>query len=129
MIAVLLIAHGSRLRQANEDAIQLAEMLRQEGEFPFATASFLELAEPCIATGAESCVENGATEVLMMPFFLSAGRHVTSDLGRHQSNLQHRFPKVHFHLCAPIGLHPAMLTIVKDRLHDQLQRRGDTANQ
>ncbi len=114
--AVLLIAHGSRRAEANQDLVEVADRLRETGDYEFVVPSYLELAEPSIPDGARQCVELGASEVRMLPYFLSAGSHVTRDLERFRSELATEFPTVSFKLCPPLGLHPLMLDIVRDRL-------------
>jgi len=114
--AVLLMAHGSRRAEANEDLIRLAELIRQQSHYGFVEVSYLELAKPSIPAGVQQCVELGACSVLMMPYFLSAGSHVTADLERIRNEVADQFPAVEFKLCEPVGLHPLMVEIVLDRL-------------
>jgi sirohydrochlorin ferrochelatase len=114
--AVLLIAHGSRRAEANDDLVGLAEILRGKQVYPIIQTAYLELAEPTIDSAAEKCVAAGATCVKMLPYFLSAGAHVTEDLERQKRELANRFPHVVFELCPPLGLHPLMIEIVMERL-------------
>ncbi|MAT16187.1 MAG: cobalamin biosynthesis protein CbiX [Planctomyces sp.] len=116
--AVLLIAHGSRRQEANADLIELATQLRNQGTYPIVQYAFLELAEPSIPQGAAACVEQGAVQVLMMPWFLSSGRHVADDLTEFCRQFSEEYPHASFHVCEPLGLHPAMLTIINDRLQE-----------
>ncbi len=114
--AVLLIAHGSRRSEANDDLVQLAEILRGKQVYPIVETAYLEVAEPGIVAAAEKCIEAGASRVKMLPYFLSAGAHVTDDLEQHRRELAVRFPRVMFELCPPLGLHSLMVDIVMDRL-------------
>ena len=114
--AVLLIAHGSRRAEANHDLVIVANQLREQSNYSIVVPSYLEIAEPSISDGARQCVEAGADHVLMMPYFLSAGSHVTRDLDRFRNKASARFETVKFDLCPPLGLHPMMLQIIKDRL-------------
>jgi len=114
--AVLLIAHGSRRADANRDLVELANQLRAATPYSLVEVSYLELAEPTIPAGGRACVEQGAARVLMLPYFLSAGTHVTADLERHRAELGLEFPTVEFRLCPHLGLHPLMLDIVRGRL-------------
>ena len=118
LTAVLLMAHGSRRAEANHDLVVVAEQLRAVGDYPIVVPSYLELAEPSIPAGARLCVEAGADHVLMMPYFLSAGSHVTRDLERFRDELAEELPAVQFDLCPPLGLHPLMLEIIKDRVRE-----------
>jgi len=121
---VLLIAHGSRQQAANDDLLALAEMVRQQREYDVVEVAYLELAQPDILQGARICIENGATHVRMLPFFLSAGRHVVSDLTRHLRELATEFPQLSFELCPPLGLHPLVVQVVLDRLKERLPEAG-----
>jgi sirohydrochlorin ferrochelatase len=117
--AVLLIAHGSRRAEANDDLVQLANLISDRGDFEVVEVSYLELAEPSIPRGGRNCVDRGARLVLMMPYFLSAGVHVVNDLEAMRSELVSQFPQVEFVLCPHLGLHPLMADIVLDRLTER----------
>ena len=82
MHALLLIAHGSRRETSNQEVRDLAARLEQTvgDRFDRVVPAFLELAEPDIPTGVDLCVDSGATTVTAVPYFLSAGRHVASDI-------------------------------------------------
>lgn len=114
--AVLLIAHGSRRPAANHDAVLLAQKIADRGNYEIVEVAYLELAEPGIPTGGARCVERGAQRVQLMPYFLSAGVHVATDLQEHLAGLQAAFPAVTFELCEPLGQHPLLIDIVLDRL-------------
>ncbi len=116
--AVLLIAHGSRRAEANHDLTELAAKLKASGRYAIVECSYLELAKPTISEGGRRCVEQGAESVLMLPYFLSAGTHVTADLEYDRLQLAAEYPAVVFQLCPPLGLHPLMTEIVLDRLRE-----------
>ena len=118
--AVLLIAHGSRRAQANDDLLDLAQTLRQRTTYRPIEPSYLELAEPTVLEAGRRCVEQGAQRVLMFPYFLSAGRHVAEDLERLRQELSERNPAVDFQLCPPLGRHPLLIEIVQQRLAERL---------
>jgi sirohydrochlorin ferrochelatase len=114
--ALLLIAHGSRHHEANADLHHLAAELRRSGEYAMAIASFLELSEPNIDEGGERCVAAGATCVVLVPYFLSAGVHVRRDLTAARDRLAARFPRVEFRLAEPLGRHPLLTRVVAERV-------------
>ena len=116
--AVLLIAHGSRRQEANDDLLRLADAVRKRDRYQTVEVSFLEIASPTIPEGARCCIEQGACRILMLPYFLSAGAHVVNDLKRHQRELASEFPDVSIELCHPLGLHPLLIDIVLERLDE-----------
>jgi sirohydrochlorin ferrochelatase len=114
--AVLLIAHGSRRKAANDDLVHLANSLKARGVYPLVEIAYLELASPSIPEGGRACVAAGAKRVKMLPYFLSAGTHVASDLEEFRQQLMAESPGVEFELCPHLGLHPLMLEILLERL-------------
>ncbi|SRR5579883_814267 len=114
---LLLIAHGSRQEEANADLLYVAAGLRAQG-WAIVEASFLELAEPGITEGGARCVEQGAEQVILVPYFLSAGVHVLRDLAEARAKLAEHFPAVDFRLAEPLGQHALLLEVVAERVRE-----------
>jgi sirohydrochlorin ferrochelatase len=119
--AALLIAHGSRLESANHDLVTLADELRARRIYPVVEIAYLELAAPSILDGGTRCIKEGASHVFLLPYFLSAGAHVTNDLERYRRELTTQFPQARFTLCRPLSSHPLLVDIVIDRLREASQ--------
>jgi sirohydrochlorin ferrochelatase len=119
--ALLLIAHGSRREKANDDLRFAAEQLLHRGGFDIVEPAFLELAEPSIPDAAHRCVGQGARRVVMLPYFLAAGVHVTRDLRQYRDEFTTRFyPEVEFVLAEPLGRHPLLLEVIAARAREAL---------
>ena len=105
MKALLIIAHGSRRAASNDEVRELTARIRGlAGErFGQVDCAFLELAEPSIPDGIECCVRNGAEEVVVLPYFLSAGRHVISDIPEEVEGKQQQYPDVNIHIVPYLG--------------------------
>ena len=112
---LLLIAHGSREENANADLHDLVAQLRKDGRYTIVEASFLELVPPDISQAAARCVALAAKRVILLPYFLSAGVHVTRDLTAACQRLAEQYPDVEFRLAEPLGRHPLLLQIVAER--------------
>jgi len=116
--AVLLIAHGSRQQAANDDLHELSARFAAGGTYPIVEHCFLELAEPDLPTGGDRCVARGATRVLMVPYFLSAGVHLERDLTSARAELSRRYPDVEFRLGPPLGPHALLDDLVATRIRE-----------
>jgi sirohydrochlorin ferrochelatase len=119
--ALLLIAHGSREESANDDLHHVAAELRRRGGFAVVEASFLELAEPDIDTAGARCVEQGASRVVLLPYFLSAGVHVRRDLSEARRRLAGRYPGVAFRLAEPLGRHALLIDVAAERAAEAME--------
>lgn len=115
--AVLLIAHGSRRPEANADLERAAKLLRARlGAGTPVEIGYLELARPTIPEGAAACLAHRPRTVVLLPFFLSAGEHVVRDLERFRAEFAASSPHVTFVVAPPLGLHPALIDVLADRL-------------
>lgn len=82
MKAFLILAHGSRKTQSNEEVIALAERFaaHNSDNYSLVRAGFMELAKPDIPEIMDEVLEMGATELVILPYFLAAGAHVVEDI-------------------------------------------------
>lgn len=80
--ALLVVSHGSRRPQSNAEVVRLTEKMQPllGQRFISVQAAFLELAEPSIPDGIQAAIDAGAEQVLVLPYFLAAGRHVAEDI-------------------------------------------------
>lgn len=114
--AIVMIAHGSRRAEANAQLLQMVRHVRQHSPADLVEPAFLELAEPTIPAAVRSCVDRGAHRVLLFPYFLSSGVHVTRDLDGYRRRFAAEFPHVQFVLTRPLGAHPTLPSLVVDLL-------------
>lgn len=113
----MLIAHGSRNAEANDELHALSSELGRNYEI--VEPAFLEIATPTIDDAALRCVEQGAKCVILTPYFLSAGIHVERDLAEHRARLALVFVDVEWRLAKPLGGHPLLREIVLDRIKEK----------
>jgi sirohydrochlorin ferrochelatase len=123
--AILLIAHGSRRAEANADLLTVADLVRQRRPYTIVEIAYLELAQPDIPAGAKRCVERGATEIRLLPWFLSAGAHVRDDLEEFRQTFTAEYPGVRFDCRPPLGIHPLMIDVLLERLDSEAVSRQD----
>ena len=114
MKALLLIAHGSRRLASNDEVRQLAERMASlaDGEYGGVFPAFLELAEPSIPGGVGDCVAAGASEIVVVPYFLAAGRHVAEDIPEELAKARAIHPEVKIHQVDYLGKHQSIPDIL-----------------
>ena len=113
---LLLVAHGSRREASNLEVRELAAALapRARGRFDTVACAFLEIAGPSIPEGIEAAVQAGATEVVILPYFLSAGRHVAEDIPREVETKQREHPGVQMQVTPYLGLADGVAEMLLD---------------
>jgi len=114
--ALLLVDHGSRRSQANALLEEVAALVKQRlGAGAIVEPAHMELGTPSIAEGFARCVEQGATRIVVHPFMLAPGRHVSDDLPRLVTEAARTHEGVAFVLADPLGSHPGVIDAVVDR--------------
>ena len=119
--AVLIVGHGSKLKGFQTSMEQLARRRKKDKRFPMVLCAYLEITPPSILEAICRCVQKGANEIMILPYFLLMGNHVKSDiphlvsLARKKYRLQAKIV-----LCPYLGYHENILEVVKERLRQAL---------
>lgn len=115
---LLIIDHGSRRPDANQVVRQVARMVREKSCFLIVQHAHMELAEPTIQQGFETCVAAGVDAIVVQPYFLGPGRHSTADIPRMVKEIAQKHPQVSVRLSAPLGPHPKMGELILERVKE-----------
>lgn len=134
MKALLLVAHGSRRQESNDEVIRLTERLKEScgNHYDFFQTSFLEIASPPIEQGIALCIAAGATSITLLPYFLNSGRHVINDIPNIVKQTEQQFPAIKIEIAAHIGSSDLMLPLLIDAADavnkpSTLNQRSDSA--
>ena len=112
--SLLLVAHGSRRKESNEEIAIVADALREkvQNQYQATQHAFLELAEPSIPDAIDQLVNSGSIEIIILPYFLSAGRHVHEDVPGIVNSKQKQYPNVKMHIAPYIGEAKEMIEVL-----------------
>jgi len=120
---IIICDHGSRRAQSNESlndlVLRFAE--RFSAECKIVEPAHMELAMPDIAAAFSSCVQRGATHIVVLPLFLAKGKHWTRDIPSLTSQAALPFPETTYQIAEPLG--------IDDLLFDLLKKRFDADDQ
>jgi sirohydrochlorin ferrochelatase len=114
MKALLLIAHGSRRQQSNDEVIVLADRLKLNcvEQYDIVHAGFLELAETLIPDGIKKCIDDGATSIIVLPYFLNSGRHVVEDIPNIVNDTKPHYPNIDIKIAPHLGASELMMKLL-----------------
>lgn len=114
MKSLVLVAHGSRVAASNEEVRRLAGALSSmvAGRYQRVEAAFLELAQPSIEEAVDMAVAAGAKSVLVLPYFLAAGKHVSHDIPVVVQKCRAAYPAIDIRLADYLGSQPALVELL-----------------
>lgn len=118
--ALIILGHGSRRRESNDEIAHLAMQLAPhiEAGYPIVTHAFAELARPTLPEAVADVVKQGATGILIIPYFLAEGRHVVEDTPRLVAQAQQENPGIEIKVSSHVGKDNYM-TILLERIVSQ----------
>ena len=119
MERIILIGHGSPKKEANNIEV-IAHMvhgiLHPGCSDDCVNVAYLQFTEPDIMEAIKEAVQNGSKKIILHPFFLSAGMHVTKDIPEMIKEAEGMYPGVEFIYTEPLGIHEKLAQIVMERI-------------
>jgi sirohydrochlorin cobaltochelatase len=79
-VGLILIGHGSKLPQSQENLEKLAEILRKQSEFKIVEIAFMSKNTPTIPQAIDTLAKMGISKIVLVPVFIAAGVHTTQEI-------------------------------------------------
>lgn len=129
--ALVLAGHGSRDPDGVREFEELVRLMTARSAVPI-SHGYLEFAQPTVETAVERAIANGHSTIVVVPALLCAATHAKNDMPSELLQLRQRFPQTDIHFGAAMDLHPALLSLCRERIiaaeasSPHLVRRDDT---
>lgn len=120
--ALLLVDHGSRREEANQNLLRAAAVVREQAPGLDVFVAHMELSMPDIAAAFEACAKAGHTEMVVFPWFLAEGRHVREDIPRLCKEAGQK-TGVRYRIASPFGVDAQMAAVALARAGLQSKER------
>ena len=114
MKQLLIVAHGSRRVAANKEVLTMASKVAANLQLAAedVAVAFLEFSEPSIGVAIDACFSRGVREVVVVPYFLSAGSHVINDIPREIDKARYRWPDKNITILPHVGASGTMAKLL-----------------
>lgn len=114
--AVVIVDHGSKKAESNEMLEQFGHLYAKTTNRSIVEVAHMEIAQPSILEAINSCVERGATHIVVAPYFLSRGRHVQKDIPALVEEAREKFPDIKIELADAIGVDALLAKLIDNRV-------------
>jgi sirohydrochlorin ferrochelatase len=112
--AVIILGHGSR-GNGNDAAIKrVVEAIKMSRSHEIVEYAFLQYVQPTPDEALDRCIRQGAKKIVIVPFFMQAGAHVTQDIPDFLDKSRTQHPTLDIRVTDYVGAHPLMERIVAD---------------
>lgn len=117
---VLVVGHGTRKLEGQRQLLQLTEQIASLLPGVCIEPSFLELAEPEIATGLSRLQERGCETIVVIPVLLFTAAHAKSDIPDAVADAAGKYGLTVFAQTSSLEVHPSVLALSRIRFNEVL---------
>lgn len=114
--AVVVLGHGSRRQEANAELEEIINLLAQRHDGWLIQKAYAEFAEPTLEQAVESLLEQGITDIVLMPFFLTMGNHLNKNLPDRLAKLTAVNPHLSITEARHLGADLLMVQLIEKRI-------------
>lgn len=115
-LGILIISHGSPREEANQRFTTLVERIAARLGVHHVLPTFFSIVRPSIPDRIAELAGLGVRRVLLMPYFLYEGQHVSKDIPELLTQCQNQFPDMTFQVLPTLESDPILEDLVVDRL-------------
>ena len=119
MESIILTGHGSPKKDANNIETMgrlLHSMIHPDCSKGCVRVAYLQFAKPELPDTIKESVLNGAKKIIIHPYFLISGMHVTKDIPEMIKEAEKMYPDVEFIYTEPLGIHEKLAKVIMERI-------------
>lgn len=117
---VIVLSHGSKLKKANASLDRTVRAIRQKTGVNTIVPAYLQSFRPDLAQSIKNLIARGCQTLIIIPFFLFNGNHVTRDIPRLIKKEKTKYPKTKFIYTKNLGEDIRIADIVADIIEETL---------
>ena len=110
---IVVFGHGSSVASANDAVRIVAANAARQGGWPLYETAFLEC-DPRLSDAVRILAAAGASDVLVLPYFLTLGIHLQRDLPKLVADLASQYG-LPIRVAPPLDGHPGLGKMLVDR--------------
>ncbi len=125
--AVIILFHGSKAEGSGEIVQRILSGVRRNSRYEIVEGAFLRYSQPGFMEVVQSCIQQNVRKIVVVPFFLQMGMHVTADIPLLIGKVKKKYPELQITATEAVGSHPRMVDIILDLAEEKKKSAGDTA--
>lgn len=126
-LAVILLGHGSRVQDAGEDLKKVACQLKEKYKYSIVEICFMSRWGPHFSAVLDKCIQQKASKILVIPYFLLKGLHMVLDIPEMLQKKAREYPEVKIIMGKHLGFDESIVDLVFKRIEES-KDLGDVRN-
>jgi Zn-finger protein len=124
-LGIIILSHGCRLRKANASLEKIVKATKKNTGLGIVVPAYLQLSHPNLTESVKSLIGQECGTIIIIPFFLFNGNHVTRDIPRIIKEEKAKYPKTRFIYSKNIGDDSRIADIVADTVEGAMQSENN----
>lgn len=116
MTGVLILAHGSREKETEITLKMIVELTKEALGMQMIETATLKFSETDLKTGLLNLMDEGATDIIVIPYFLFEGVHMKVEIPNEINIFSKEYPNVKITLGCALGTDRRLSEIIADRV-------------
>jgi sirohydrochlorin ferrochelatase len=116
MTGILILAHGSRQKETENTLLKILELVKAELKSDLIQHAFLQFSNNNLEKGLKRLIDQGATQIQVIPYFLFDGVHILEDIPAEIKEFLKVYPDVKIDFGQTLGADQRLAQILVDRV-------------
>lgn len=113
---IIILGHGSRLKKANALIPDVIKTVKRKLGLSNVVSAYLQLAQPDLSRSIKVLADKGCKKIIIVPFFLFVGNHVSRDIPEIIAQEKTKYPRVNFVYTKNLGQDARIQEIAADKI-------------
>ncbi|MDP1853919.1 MAG: CbiX/SirB N-terminal domain-containing protein [Candidatus Omnitrophota bacterium] len=118
---VIILSHGSKLKNANNTMFTIVNTVKKELGLKNILSAYLQFHQPDLAKTVRRLAAKGCKKIIIVPFFLFKGNHVSLDVPKAIKEEKAKHPQVNFIYTHNLGPDTRLSEIVINRISEAIK--------
>jgi sirohydrochlorin cobaltochelatase len=118
--AVILLGHGSRVKNAGDDMEKIASLLKARYGYPRVECAYMSRLGPHLPETIGRLVAEGQKNILVIPYFLHSGLHILLDIPEMMQREAETYPGIRLQMGPNLGFDEVLADLVHKRITQSL---------
>ena len=120
MKGILIIAHGSREPETLKTMEDVFAMVKEKLSHVLMEQAYMEFCDVNLSKGLDKLLEQGANDIIVVPYFLFSGIHIREDIPGEIAEYLSAHPGLKVRLGNTLGADPRIADVLCDRVREAL---------
>jgi sirohydrochlorin ferrochelatase len=125
---IIIVGHGNPEKEADSTgfiAEELHKTIHQSCNGQCVRIAYLQFMKPDLPEAIKRAVKDGANKIIIHPYLLSSGYHVSKNIPDIISIAKKDHPHVEFVYTEPLGAHKKLVEVVLERIKASTDLQND----